>query len=434
VTTVWSAEADALARASYLRDLATLLWPPPAIVTIGRGGTAPQGPAPQGPAQQSQLPPSSVPGGTEEYVIVPHARHPRLLVPAGRRAAAAAVAGFHPGRSARARLLSRGLAASLRTGTGHAILRDRLTVHGAADTLRSHLATVMGHGLAIAIHIGPARANRKPVAQLIGPDGDTIGYAKMGASELTGDLVRAEDAALRLLGETRLATVRVPRVRHRGQWRGAEILVLEPLPTGRATRARGALRSAAMLEVAAIGGLRRHALTGSPYLQDLRHGLAALGDRGAPLARSLDTLAARAGDTVLAFGAWHGDWTQWNMAPHGGTLLAWDWERFATGVPVGFDALHFHLQEAITARHEPPAQAVAGTFLAAPQLVQPFSGLGGTSYDGAGGQRAVKVTAALYLLQIARRYLQDRQDEAGAHLGRPAEWLLPGLNTAVEAL
>ena len=36
MTTVWSAEADALARASYLRDLATLLWPPPATVTIGR--------------------------------------------------------------------------------------------------------------------------------------------------------------------------------------------------------------------------------------------------------------------------------------------------------------------------------------------------------------------------------------------------------------
>ena len=161
-------------------------------------------------------------------------------------------------------------------------------------------------------------------------------------------------------------------MRHRGQWHGAEILVLEPLPTGRATRASGELRSAAMLEIAAIGGLQRARLAGSPYLHDLRRGLAALGERGAPLARSLDTLAARAGDTPLAFGAWHGDWTQWNMAPHGGTLLAWDWERFATGVPVGFDALHFHVQDAITARHQPPAQAVAGAFLAAAQLVQPF--------------------------------------------------------------
>jgi hypothetical protein len=330
-------------------------------------------------------------------------------------------------------LLSHGLAAALRTGAGHAILRDRLTVHGGGDTLRSYLAAIAGRGLTIAVHIGPARANRKPVAQLIGLSGDTIGYAKVGAGELTRDLVRAEEAALRLLGGARLTTVRVPQVRHLGQWRGAEILVLEPLPTGHAARASATLRSAAMLEVAATCGVQRHTLAGSPYLQELRRGLAALGDRGAPLAHSLGTLAARAGDTELAFGAWHGDWTQWNMAPHGGTLLAWDWERFAAGVPVGFDALHFHLQEAITARRVLPARAVAGTLAAAPRIVQPLRGLGGPS-DGAAGQRAAKVTAALYLFQIARRYLEDRQDEAGAHLGRPAEWLLPGLNAAVEAL
>lgn len=341
MTAVWSAEADALARATYLRDLAASLWPPPATVTIGRDRAA-------RPA-----------GLAEEYLIVPHARHPRLLIPAGRRAAATAVAGFHPGRSARARLLSGALSVALRTGAAHPILPDRLTVAGATDTFRSFLAGVLGpaagRDLAIAVHIGPARANRKPVAQLIDAGGNTVGYAKMGAGELTRGLVLAEDAALRLLSRTRLATVRVPAVRHRGQWHGAEILVLEPLPTWRATAASSELMSAAMLEVAAIGGLRHGPLTGSPYLHDLRRGLAALGERGAPLANCLDTIAARAGDTPLAFGAWHGDWTQWNMAPHGGTLLAWDWERFATGIPVGFDALHFHVQDAITARHQPPA-------------------------------------------------------------------------------
>jgi hypothetical protein len=419
VTAVWSAEADALARASYLRDLATLLWPAPATVTIGRDRGAARGAARR---------------HREEYLIVPHARHPRLLVPAGRRAAATAVGGFHPGRSRRARLLSHGLALALRTGTAHTMLRDRLSVHGGTDTLRSYLADVLGRSLAIAVHIGPARANRKPVAQLIDANGDTIGYAKMGAGDLTGRLVRAEDAALRLLARTRLATVTVPGVRHRGQWHGAEILLLDPLPTGRATRVSGGLRLTAMREIAAIGGLHRGQLSGSPYLNDLRQGLAALGERGAALAHSLGALAARAGDTPLAFGAWHGDWTEWNMAPHGGNLLAWDWERFATGVPVGFDALHFHVQDAITARHREPAQAVGGTFLAAAQIVQPFSNLRGSSYDGADGQRAAKLTAALYFLEIARRYLDDRQDEAGVYLGRPDEWLLPPLTAAVQTL
>ncbi len=416
MTTVWSAQADALARASYLHDLAGLMWPAPATVTIGRPGDA-QG---HGPA--------------EEYLIVPHARHPRLLVPARRREAAAAVAGFHPGRSRRARLLSHGLAVALRSGAGHPMLRDRLTVRGGTDTLRSHLASVLDRELAMAVHIGPARANRKPVAQLIGAAGGTIGYAKVGAGELTRQLVRAEDAALRLLEGTPLSAVKVPGVRHRGQWRGSEILVLDPLPTGHAARARPGLRSAAMLEIAAIGGLRRLPLGTSPYVRGLRQGLGALGERGAALTAILATLTARAGDTVLAFGAWHGDWTEWNMAPHGAVLLAWDWERFATGVPIGFDALHFHAQEAITARHQPPAQAVAGTFTAAAQIVQPLRIMGGHTYCGADWQRVARLTAALYFLEIARRYLDDRQAEAGAHLGRPADWLLPGLTEAVRAL
>jgi hypothetical protein len=77
---------------------------------------------------------------------------------------------------------------------------------------------------------------------------------------------------------------------------------------------------------------------------------------------------------------------------------------------------------------------VAGTFLAAAQIMQSFSNLGGGCYDGADGQRAAKLTAALYFLEIARRYLADRQDEAGARLGRPDQWLLPALAAAVHTL
>jgi hypothetical protein len=432
VTAVWSEQADALARADYLRDLAALLWPAPAAVAIGRAGAA--APARRG-GPTAHNPHGEHTGDREQYLIVPHARHPRLLIPAGRLAAATAVTGFHPGRSRRARLLSHGLATALRTGAAHAILRDRLTVTGAADTFGRYLSGVLGSELAIAVHIGPARANRKPVAQLIDGAGGTAGYAKMGAGELTRRLVRAEEAALRLLGGIALATVRVPTIRHHGQWRGAEILVLDPLPTRRATRPAGAaLRSAAMLEIAASCGLRRHPLSAGAYLHDLRRGLAALGERGAPFARGLEEIAARAGDTALAFGAWHGDWTRWNMAPHGGTLLAWDWERFATGVPVGFDALHYQVQDAITAGHLPPAEAVRVTFSAAAQIVQPFGSLDGFSYGGVIGQRTARLTAALYLIEIGRRYLADRQDEAGAHLGRAADWLLPGLTSAIGAL
>ena len=66
-------------------------------------------------------------------------------------------------------------------------------------------------------------------------------------------------------------------------------------------------------------------------------------------------LESRPARRRLAFGAWHGDWTPWNMASTAGGLLVWDWERFATGVPVGFDALHYWLQ--IERRRPPPRPA-----------------------------------------------------------------------------
>ena len=62
------------------------------------------------------------------------------------------------------------------------------------------------------------------------------------------------------------------------------------------------------------------------------------------LANAADQLVASAGHVELTFGAWHGDWTPWNMATTATTVLVWDWERFGTGVPVGYDALHFDFQ------------------------------------------------------------------------------------------
>ena len=43
----------------------------------------------------------------------------------------------------------------------------------------------------------------------------------------------------------------------------------------------------------------------------------------------------------LPLGAWHGDWTPWNMSRRRGRLQLWDWERFETGVPLGLDRCHY---------------------------------------------------------------------------------------------
>ena len=68
---------------------------------------------------------------------------------------------------------------------------------------------MLGRPALLSIHIGPARANRKPVLQLLGAGGEALGYAKLGVDPLTRALVDAEAAALVRLSTVPLGPVTV---------------------------------------------------------------------------------------------------------------------------------------------------------------------------------------------------------------------------------
>ena len=139
--------------------------------------------------------PPSDGGRVAHFVAVPNARKPRLLVPAGSRRVAAGAVRRYAQPAARSARFKRDLAAlALRTGADRALLRDRITVTG-ADSIEEHLRRVLDRDLTVSVHIGPARANRKPVLQLLAPDGTTVGFAKLGTNALTRRLVRAETVA-----------------------------------------------------------------------------------------------------------------------------------------------------------------------------------------------------------------------------------------------
>jgi hypothetical protein len=336
-----------------------------------------------------------------------------------------------------ARLKRNAVVAALRAGVSGVVLRDRLRVAGGsgpADTVDAYLHAALGTELRLSVHIGPARANRKPVLQLLSPSGDTVGFAKLGTSALTRSLVRAETTALTALGHARLATLTVPQVLHVGLWRDHEVLVQSALPVWQPRTPLTAPRLAtAMREVATCCGTRHGPLRDSGYWRELRARLAAIAEHpeGPALLTAAERIAASAGDVELSYGAWHGDWAPWNMASLPDTVLVWDWERFTTGVPLGYDALHHALQQGISASSGrgsvdgDAAHAVGATVAEAPELLLPF---------GVVHRQAVEVTALLYLVDLAARYVADRQAEAGARLGVLGSWLLPVLIARVEAL
>ncbi len=389
-------------RARYLDETTALLWPPPAQVTVGRPG--------RGAAAGSAL------------IVLPGRDRPRLVVPAGRRAAAAAVRRYGEPGSRTARLATRSIGLAMASGLGSLLFRDRLRIQTppGASTIESYLRAELGHDIRVSMYLGAARANRKPVLQLLSARGETLGFAKVGVNPLTSLLVRVERDALTRLAAAQLTSLVVPRVLHDGQWRGLDVLVLTALPVWLRRRPLpGPRLTAAIREVAAVAGLTRRPLVGSQYWQRLTGRLAAADDGAdrAALLTELGKLAVRAADNVLTFGAWHGDWTPWNMASTSTGLLVWDWERFTPDVPVGFDALHLWLQgEVVSGRRQPLAAASACVDRAA-GLLAPFNVT----------EPEARLTSLLYLVELSTRYLTDRQAETGLRLGAPGNWLIPAI-------
>ena len=125
---------------------------------------------------------------------------------------------------------------------------------------------------------------------------------------------------------------------------------------------------------------------------------------------------------ALPVGCWHGDWTPWNSASLDGSVLLWDWERFDTGVPIGFDLLHHDLQSAL-ATDCSPARPTALLNTVSSRLAP----LGLTS-----GQATL--TGVAYLVELASRYLVEDQAAAGAAVGDVGRWLLPVLTRAARDL
>ncbi|NUP83056.1 MAG: hypothetical protein HOV96_36545, partial [Nonomuraea sp.] len=178
------------------------------------------------------------------------------------------------------------------------------------ESIAAYLGEVFDAPVETVLHVRPAlRPNRKPVLEAR-TDGRLLAFVKVGDGERARELVTREAAALRGLAEAPLKTVVVPDVLHHGEWRGLPVLALSPLPVRR-RRVPQPLLHAAVKEIAATGGPRP---------------------------------------------AWHGDLSPWNISPSAdGRLLVWDWERYETGVPYGFDAVHHFFQRAL--RRMRPAQA-----------------------------------------------------------------------------
>lgn len=187
--------------------------------------------------------------------------------------------------------------------------------------------------LHVAVTLGPRRRNRKPVLQLIRPDGTSVGFAKVGWSPFTRTLVGNEAAWLQRFDGHAPSGVEIPRVLACIDEPERLVVVTSPLATSPLSGLAGRLTNIQIISLARALGTERVTFDALPHLDSLRAGrIGELTD--------IEALVTRHRAASVELGAWHGDLTPWNTSTAGGTTLIWDWE-FADGQrPVGFDLLH----------------------------------------------------------------------------------------------
>jgi hypothetical protein len=341
--------------------------------------------------------------GETELAVLPHAGAPRLLVPMGNpMAAARAMLRFSAALSTPDTVMRLGVSGLLRARAG-AVFPDRIMVTERAGSLRGYLGDLFGEPVDFSLGLGTARANRKPVLQLFDARGRSIAFVKIGGTEVTDALIRAEAASLQRLAEADLPReLEVPRLLHLGIWEGATVVAMTALETSFLQRPRRQFDVPVdeMRRFHATFGEGSRPLTESPLWYQMvivQESLASFRIRER-LGEALEHLSRAAEDRPLPVGASHGDWTPWNMGRRHGRLQLWDWERFETGVPLGLDRCHYGVN-AVTRRDGLNVDTVLhGLELA------------GATVDTRGGDY---LAAAAYLAAITCRYLVGAESDLG---------------------
>lgn len=284
-------------------------------------------------------------GPSRTYVVLPRTDRPRYIVPTSGRHAL----GLHlrPGASSRRDGLARRVVGpAIRLGAGR-LLPGQVRIADGDDGdpgLRRHLAAVVGRrDIDVAVALGGPRPNRKPVLQVIGADGATVAWVKIGLDAHTDALVTHEIETL--TGRRPGPPIVAPDVMASGEWKGHPLLVLAHLPM---TEAPGDLDLNAIVVRSIAGSVTQEPVTSGRWWQALRSVAGGPDtDPDGRLGALLDALEPELGGLTWPFGAWHGDLAPWNATWEGDRLHLWDWERATGPVPLGLDLVHNRIQVAM---------------------------------------------------------------------------------------
>lgn len=205
-----------------------------------------------------------------------------------------------------------------------------------------YLCERFGQPVTVAISVGPARANLKPVLAVFGETGDPLAFVKVGFPDAARTHVIREIRSLEVVAGRTFTRLDVPRLLFVDTWCGHPVLVTRPLvtPANRVPRAGARIPFSAMAELTNAFATPTVPLAEVPGWRRLRD-QAQHGPTSEEFGVLVDQLHERHGDQLVRPSAWHGDWTSWNMYWGRDRITLWDWERFEREVPSGLDSFHY---------------------------------------------------------------------------------------------
>lgn len=236
------------------------------------------------------------------------------------------------------------------------VLKIEVVEHELEADLRSVICSAFGvGGFEYSVFEGTPSVHRKTTIQVWNEE-RILGYVKLTESEEVGRLFEREASFLNEMRNEELGIRNVPMVK---VVRCGALFVL--LQTTRKT-----LRSKVVHEWGALqeNFLKRlYDATAreivweesdlAQALRDLREHVDWLldGVAGDVVARRIDAVMERMVGKRVRYGAYHGDFTPWNMFVEGGELFVFDWEYAGRRYPMGLDRYHFWMQTAVFEKH-----------------------------------------------------------------------------------
>ena len=224
------------------------------------------------------------------------------------------------------------------------VSRSRRFAVDPATSLVDHVAAELDiRGARGIVLLGPPRANQKPVIQLHDRAGRTLAFVKVGWNPLTKRLLDAEERAIHHLMGVADRGFGVPSILGSGTFGDTNWLATAPLTVDRHRPPSANDIDALARRVQATSARWSGIASGSPYVRDVET-IAATLDKSRIV---LDAVASRWGDEPIHLAAGHGDFVPWNMSTGRSLTVVWDWERYRRLVPVGFDQIHYRVQNDI---------------------------------------------------------------------------------------